>query len=219
MNKINKTNRIPNEKCAEILLQHYQDTFQLILFNTKIRNRLFIYSLLILALIIFDACSPSSLTNLFNAYIDQNFKNKIDLNFDIIIAAVWFLLLCLMIEYYKRSMHVDRQFRYLGGLEQDLNDLLGDDFITREGKSYESKTGVYQKDEKEPRPFCLRAIGPLYTYIFPVALSGIIIWRTIDSFSLKITALFNASVGLIMIFYSAFYIKWIISGKRKPQTK
>lgn len=210
------SNSISNEKRAELLLQHHQDTFQVILYNTKIRNRLFIYSLFILALLIFDAFSPNSLTELFNIYIKNIFGDQVKLNFSIIFSAIWFLLLCLVIEYYKRSIHVDRQFRYLGNVEKDLNTVLGAEFITREGKAYDSKTGVPSENETNQRPLCLKAIGPLYTYVFPITLSGIIIWKIVNSFSFKSgSTIFNGVIGGVIIIYSILYLCWIKSGKKK----
>jgi len=160
------------ERRAELLLDHYKDTFQLILYHWKARNRLFLFILILLALIALDFYSPNSISQWVNAFIKKNLGYDVPiLDFEIMGTVVIFLLLTLVIEYYKRSINVDRQYRYLTSVEEDICHAMGGDYVTREGKSYFSRTGVPEADGKNKRPLYLRFVGPLYTYFFPLVLS------------------------------------------------
>jgi len=203
-----------DDKQAELLLDHYKDTFQHIQSYTKIRNRLFMYNLILLAVIVFDACSPGSLSELLNAYIEKSLSKKIVLDFNIIFSAMWFILLCLIIEYYKRSINIDRQLRYLGDIEKKICEAMGGDYITREGKSYQSATGIPEAKSKAKRPIYLRGVGPLYTYFFPFALTVLAVVKTALDFSItNLTTIFNMLVGLILICYNILYVKWALVKK------
>lgn len=121
------------ETKAELLMDHYKDTFQHILYHWKVRNRLFIYILVILAFLAIDTYSPGSLSELVNAYLEKQFGKaapQFDLN--IITTTIWFLMMSIIIQYYQRSIHVDRQYRYIDQIERFLCRELGGDYITRE---------------------------------------------------------------------------------------
>jgi hypothetical protein len=58
-----------DDKQAELLLDHYRDTFQLTGEHWKTRNRLFILVLIALTLMLFQLTSPNVLERLANSYI------------------------------------------------------------------------------------------------------------------------------------------------------
>lgn len=197
------------EKRAELLLDHYKDTFQHILLHWKARNRLFVFVLIIIALMALDLVSPGSLSKLVNGYIGKSLKNPPTFDFEIIGSIVWFLLLSIVIQYYQRSILVDRQYKYIHKLEDRICADMGGDFITREGKSYFSKTGDADKQGKQP--FFTRAVGPLYVYFFPVLLMSFVITKLIRENLWppdKATDYFNGVVGLLIILYNIFYMMW-----------
>jgi ABC-type multidrug transport system fused ATPase/permease subunit len=201
-----------NEKSAELLLDHYKDTFQHILYHWKVRNRLFMYILILLAIMVLDSYSPGSLSQLVNAYIKKILgADAPALNFSAIGSMAWFLLLCLVIQYYQRSIHVDRQYRYVSHLEDQICEFMDGFFITREGKSYFSRTGVYKPGEDNRRPVYLKAVGPLYVYFFPLVLIVVIMLKLIrESLPPKqITDFFNLFIGIIIVLYNILYVVWI----------
>jgi len=59
------------EKQAELLVDHYKDSFQLTLEHWKTRNRLFIFTLVTLTLMLFQLTSPNVLEHLANFRIDS----------------------------------------------------------------------------------------------------------------------------------------------------
>jgi len=204
-----------DEKRAELLLDHYKDTFQHILYHWKIRNRLFVYVLILLAVIALDTYQPGMLSELVNAYIAKTLESAgqgaLALDFAVIRSAAWFLLLSLVIQYYQRSINVDRQYMYIANLEEQICDIMGGDFVTREGKAYSSITGVFKRGEKGKRPLFLRAVGPLYTLFFPLILIIFVGFKLVreELPPKQITDWFNIVIGLVIVLYNVFYVIWV----------
>ena len=211
-------------KRAELLMEHYKDTFEHILYHWKARNRLFAFILILLAVLALDLARPGSLAEVANAYIAKTLTadsapaaTKLPaLDFSAVGSLSWFALLCLVIQYYQRSIHVDRQYKYIGSVEQKLSELAGDDaFITREGKAYLSTSGAGDANVEGKRPLYLRAVGPLYVYVFPVVLSLFVLgslWRG-GWHPCEITFWLNVVFGLAIVSYNALYLRWVARGK------
>lgn len=200
------------EKRAELLLDHHKDTFQIILYHWKARNRLFLFILILLSLIALNFYSPNSISQWVNAFIKKNLGEQVPtLDFEIMGTVFLFLLLTLVIEYYKRSINVDRQYRYLISVEENICQAMGGDFITREGKAYFSRSGIPEPNKKNKRPLYLRLVGILYTYFFPVILTLFLSFKIYSDFlPFKITTILNTILGLLMIGYNIFYLIWAI---------
>ena len=204
-----------DEKCAELLLDHYKDTFQHILYHWKLRNRFFVYVLILIAVIALDTYQPGALSDLVNAYIAKTLQSSGQgvpaLDFAVIRSATWFLLLSLVIQYYQRSISVDRQYRYIANLEEQICQIMGGDFVTREGKAYSSKTGVFKPEEQGKRPLFLRAVGPLYIYFFPLILTIFVGFKLVREAlpPKQITDWFDIVIGLVIVLYNAFYVVWV----------
>lgn len=198
-----------SEKKAELLMEHYKDTFQLILYHWKVRNRLFIYIIIILALVGLDSYSPGSLSKLVNAYITHKVPKAPTFGFDVIGTLAWFLLLSLVIQYYQRSIFVDRQYRYVQRLEEQICSEMGGDYITREGKAYFSRKGT--ADEGGKQPLFIRGVGPIYVYAFPILLIVFVILKLIrECYPPKCLIQFlNIGIGIVIICFNVFYLIWV----------
>ena len=186
-----------DDKKAELLLVHYNDTFQHILFHWNARNRLFFFILCLMLFMTLDITSPQSFPTLLRHWVysqvDMDKQATADdskgeasnkhnhhelIRFDAITSAVWFVLLCLVINYYQRSIHVDRQYRYIEGVEEQICELLGEDSVTREGRSYKSISGSVT--DGEGRPFFLKLLGAMYTNVFPIVLLCFVVFKLIS---------------------------------------
>lgn len=204
---------ITDEKRAELLMDHYKDTFQHILYHWKVRNRLFIFVLILLAIMALDTYSPGSLSKLINGYIAKKYEigSAADpaFEFKVIGSAAWFLLLSLVINYYQRSIFVDRQYNYIHNLENQINTIMGSEYVTREGKAYFSKKGVASDVGKQP--ILIRAVGPLYVYLFPLLLFLFIGYKIYsEEFNPKsFTYCFNLFVGVLILLYTFYYVVWV----------
>jgi ABC-type multidrug transport system fused ATPase/permease subunit len=207
------------DKRAELLMDHYKDTFGHIEYHWKLRNRIFLLALLLLVGICVDLYYPGFFSSLVNAYIQKNLASEgfasalPTVGLHVVGSGIWFLLLCLVVNYYQRSIHVDRQYKYLATIESQLDKLLGPDLITREGLAYKSATGVVKPGDTGKRPLFLRAIGKLYTFAFPLFLMAIVIakivcecraedqdWRFVG---------FDGIAGLGLILYNVLYLRWV----------
>lgn len=205
---------------AQLLHDHHKDTFQHILYYSKVRNRLFLIILVLLALLVLDLYSAgepggSKLAALVNAYIKTKLETgddpAVEFDFAVIGSAAWLVLLALVIPYYKQSIHIDRQYRYIEDVEKRICKAVGDDrFITREGKGYESRTGIPVANETPRRPSYLRAVGPLYTYAFPSMLTLIVVWKLSVEVQPTWIYAFNALVGGVLVIYSILYVWWVV---------
>jgi hypothetical protein len=106
-------------KRAELLLDHYRDTFEQINSHWKLRNKLFIFILILLTVLAIDWAKPGLLTQVANDFIAktvtpdpakaQQPAAPLALDFSAVGALSWFILVCLVIQYYQRSIFVDRQ--------------------------------------------------------------------------------------------------------------
>jgi len=201
-----------DEKRAELLLNHYNDTFQQILYHWKARNRLFLYALIVLTLLAFASYSPGLVSGLIHAYLKETLKYTTPIDLAVVESAGWFVLLSLVIQYYQRSIHVDRQYKYISEVEKHICEAMGGDYITREGKGYYSKTGVATAQQQERRPVYLRSVGLLYQYAFPLLLIVFAAWGVVRQASCLNTAtgVLNLLAALMLIAYNAFYLLWVV---------
>lgn len=232
-----------DSKRGELLLEHYRDTFEHLLYHWRFRNRLFIFILVLLGVIALDCITvplpkmdweamklvetekepvekqERLLSSLVNAYL----RSKLDLtdeqtdllSFAVIDLIARFLLLSLVVEYYRRSIHVDRQYRYVASLEDRACELMGGDYIRREGRAYFSKKGVPGPGEKDERPVFLRWVAPLYVYVFPIALIALVTWKTIErdlAFRNPVMDILSLLSSAGIVVYSVLYMVWV---KRK----
>jgi hypothetical protein len=216
----------PKDK-ADLLLNHYNDTFGYLWKHWLVRNRLFFYLLVLLFLMAVEVASRDSLTSLVTAYLSAKLKTGSApppvIQFEIISSASWFALLCLVIHYFQRSLQVDRQYQYqyLSDLEDRLCGLLGERAIYREGFAYWSAKGRLKDTDavsQDERPLFIKWIGAIYTVFFPVMLIllvGLKLWW--ESWKMDITICceeninwaftFDFVIGAIIVGYTVAYIR------------
>ena len=306
-----------DENRAELLMDHYKDTFGHVLYHWKARNRLFIYILVLLAVLTVDIAQKGLLTWAVNQWLVKAFPSqqerdnqekkpagqglntepkkqsgaradkagteappteqgdgakpgeqsgaqadkagteapatgqddgakpgeqsgaqagnietkgesrgsggphggeahRKDIPSYVVDLLVWFLLLCVVARYYQRSIHVDRQYSYLDGLERRLCTLMGSDCITREGRAYLSRKGTYDPGEAQDgddRPVYLRTIGSVYVYVFPALLSVFVVARFfLVSFQSEsahwLSVAMGIAMGLAILMCNGYYLLW-----------
>ena len=223
-----------DEKRAEFLMDHYKDTYDHLLAHWKARNRLFMYILVLLAALALDMAKPGSLADLANRSLNKALPAVSDpkakqpapdpvrakqaapdpmiLDFSVVGSLGWFLLLCLVVQYYQRSVHVDRQYKYIDDVEREISRLMGGDYVTREGRSYLSRKGAWEGDDRDCRPAYLRAVGPLYVHAFPVFLSVFVAVKMYRDHVPPhgVTDFLNLVMGFAIIIYTVLYLRWVI---------
>ena len=155
-----------DEKRTEILCAHYKDSFENIQNHIKNRGRLFLLLLIVSVIIIFQRACPAEAPDLFVCFL----LKKLDLNKPISIAfidtVIWFVMLSLIIRYCQTVIYIERQYDYIHELERKINDLLGGEFITREGKAYLANYPMFST-----------WANYLYTIVFPILLIILLVLR------------------------------------------
>ena len=140
------------------LLEHYKDTFKYIREYLKSRERLFILALLIVLLMSFDLSTSLDHSKIVSTLIEKKIGLKLIISPLFIGSLIWFTLLSIIVRYCQVTILIERQYKYIHNLEDELCNF-GGDYYHREGKAY-----------KKDYPLYLRWTRLLYTIIFPIFL-------------------------------------------------
>jgi hypothetical protein len=134
---------VTDEKLAEILHAHYQNSFENIQSHIKRREKLLLFLVIISVIMLFQIACPADAPDQLACII----LKKLNLNKPISIAFVdtiiWFIMLSLIIRYCQAVTYVERQYKYIHGLEEKINSALGGEYINREGKAYLNKYPIF----------------------------------------------------------------------------
>lgn len=190
---------VMSDTSLEILYDHYKETHSIISEAIKRRDRLMLFVVLTLGFFAFQAVYPTDSDGVINQFL--NFKFGLTYQFDLskIETVIWFLLLIFTLRYFQVAVFIERQYKYIHRLEEDMNKKFREELITREGKSYLHRYPRYTD-----------WIWMLYTVIFPVLLFVVSAVRMITemsrvckigvslSFALKSTAFALLSVSIVL---------------------
>jgi small-conductance mechanosensitive channel len=130
---------------AELLVQHYQDTYQLTYQLWQQRNRLFLFLLGIVALASLLTYAPET-NSIFLSWIGKvvGISDKkaliASVPFALLQAAFLAVVFYLMVNLFHRALYILRNYRYLGALETEIRTTLqlneSDLAFTRESSFY-----------------------------------------------------------------------------------
>ncbi|HIE02690.1 MAG TPA: hypothetical protein EYP59_20810 [Thiotrichaceae bacterium] len=155
----------------QVLHDHYKDTFTHQRTYLKLRDRLFLYLLIVVTIMLLEIAAPEAA----GTAISQLIKNQIGIeetiHFSFITGVIWFLLLGLTLKYYQNLMLIERQYAYIRKLEAELNQIYSnsDVIFTREGKTYLKDYPIFS----DWAHF-------LYRIVFPSFLIAIAIFKCFD---------------------------------------
>ena len=103
-----------------VLNDHYNETFRQIQAHLKFRDRLFMYLLIFLGVVMLQTSFPIEtgeiLSSLINSY--ANVSLEIDLNF--VNVVIWFGLMALVVKYFQTRVYLDRLYSYIHQIEEEL---------------------------------------------------------------------------------------------------
>src|SRR5689334_11553974 len=107
---------VDNDKQLEILYQHYIETFKLLRDDAGKRDRLFLYILIVIFLLLLYISAPSSISDLLNSFIRSKAgsnnqltsPNLVDASFVGSILLLGLLSLCHT--YFQTVLHIERQY-------------------------------------------------------------------------------------------------------------
>ncbi len=142
-----------------IIHDHYKDTCLSISEAIKRRDRLMLFVILTLGFFAFQTIFPTISNTVVNDFLNFKFGLTLKLNLAVVGNIVWFLLLIFTMRYFQVAVFVERQYAYIHQLEEKLNKVMGEELITREGKSYYHRYPIFSD-----------WMWLLYTVIFPILL-------------------------------------------------
>jgi len=147
-----------NEHTA-LIYDHYKDTCSIIGAAIKRRDRLMAFVIITLGFFTFSAFFPSSSSQAIGQFLNFKFGLSLQINLHIIGSIIWFFLLVFTIRYFQTAVFIERQYKYLHQIENNLNLQFGKDLILREGKAYLSGYPLFSN-----------WMWLLYTIVFPLLL-------------------------------------------------
>lgn len=188
------------ESKFQILHDHYKDTFALQREYLKLRDRLFVYTLLVFAAMFILTIVPVDPSKAVSDIVKEQLKVTLSMNRDAVYSMLWFALLCLVVRYFQTNIVVERQYDYIHKVEDELNssyDPQGDIF-TREGKSYLNNFSSFST-----------LSGYLYILVFPVLLiivtSYKIYTEVMEKSSFDLSLVLNIIFWLLTFVYTVVY--------------
>jgi len=124
------------EKTIEIVYDHYKDTCAHNSEATKRRDRLMLFVVVALALLALQALSPVLANTTVADFLHFKFGVSLQPNLSIVGNVIWFLLMIFTVRYFQTVVSIERQYNYIHSIEDKINESLGGNHITREGKTY-----------------------------------------------------------------------------------
>lgn len=190
----------------QILHDHYKDTFAHLQNHLKTRDRLFFFILVVVTLLLFQVFSPQEAGDAISQFVSQRLELKEPIDISIIGSVIWFSLLAIALRYFQTVVHIERQYAYIHGLEEQLSPNFDNKAFTREGKSYLSDYPLFSS-----------WAHTLYTIVFPILLLVIVGVKIFSEWAssehLSSTLVFNSAIALFILVSTGLYLLLVHFGK------
>jgi len=144
---------------TSILYDHYKDTCSIVSKAVGRRDRAMLFTIATTGFFAFQTIFPGAADVLVSELIKSKFDQAFKIDLSIIGNVVWVLILLFALRYFQTAAFVERQYDYLHQLEDKLNQVVGEEVVTREGKAYLAKY-----------PMFADWMWALYTIILPLLL-------------------------------------------------
>jgi hypothetical protein len=132
------------------------------------RDRYFYLIVALLTVVLFDIYAPQNFSEILSEFIRKQLKTTVSPDLRYLRSLIWFLLLGVSVRYCQAALFMERQYKYLHSLEDQLASHFNNAAFTREGKAYLTNYPVFSNWAHY-----------LYTLVFPVLLIAVIIVRTL----------------------------------------
>ena len=185
-----------------LLHDHYKETFTHIQNYLKLRDRLFVYVLLVITLMLFQMYSPSGSTGVISELLTKKLELKTPIDISFLSSIIWFALLSLVVRYYQTVVYIERQYDYIHTIEDQLSPEYDHKAFIREGKAYLKNYPLFSSW------VCI-----LYTIVFPILFSVIVVVKTIGEIrqteGINILLGINIIIALCVLLSSMFYVSLV----------
>jgi len=143
---------------VELFYDHYKDTFEQIKGYIKLRNTCTIIILCLVIFLSFQATNIELASSISTEVISKNIGN-IQIDFAYIKTILYIALLWVLTTYYRTTLTIEKHYRYIHEIEEQLTNVMKPLRIEREGKNYLNNY-----------PFLLNLIDKLYTITLPISI-------------------------------------------------
>ena len=115
----------------ELLANHYSETFALLKSDVARRDKLFLYMLILLSVILLYLINPEMVSQMFQGMLsnltgtENGDSSLTELDLSFVAMVLWFGLLSLVHTYFQIVLHIQRQYDYVYGLEELLSNEYG----------------------------------------------------------------------------------------------
>ncbi len=190
-----------NEALANILRDHYKDTFSHIRERERQRDRLFLIVLALLALLLFQLHHSLLLQQAVTEVTIVGVKfNLSEIPFPVLLSASWMFLAVFLLRYYQVVIHIEKQYDYLHPLESRLSKALGEDgSIGRESIGYTTKKASFFR----------HWVWVFYTGVFPVIVLASIVWALLLEWNVTLIPIahkcFDSALALMVALSIVLY--------------
>lgn len=183
----------------EILAEHFKDSFLYQREYIKQRDRLFVYILITVTVLLFQLYSPLEAEVAITELISKQLEISAGIDISFLGSVTWFTLLGLTHRYYQNVVLVEQQYQYLHTLEDLISPTLGNDVFRREGKSYLANYPLFSEWSHI-----------LYQWIFPLILAFVASLKIIDEWltepSVTWTLSFNTAFFTMLLATTSLYL-------------
>lgn len=157
----------------QILHEHYKDSFAQLQKSIKLRDKLFLLILVTVTIMLFQIYSPkefgSAISQFITKQLESEKQNVIDLSF--ISSIIWFGLFALVVRYYQTVMYIERQYKYIHKLEEQISPTFKNIVFTREGEHYLSNFWIFSE-----------WVWIIYMVIFPILMITVISIKIVSEY-------------------------------------
>ena len=188
-----------DDKKLEIYYDHYKDTFQHQVRYIENRNRYFLLTILltvVLSLFIVDRNTSNTIICKITGLQELPFAH---LNSVLLFCFLWILIL-----YFQSMQTVERQYKYVHFLEDELNKNLTPFVISREGKLF-----------KSDRTIATRLVTLIYKYFHPLSMILVVLGQLIGKPNPDKNFWVDLLLSLIIVLFIVLQFVRTFSRKKK----
>jgi len=110
----------------QTLHDHYKETLAAIKESNKLRDRLMIFLLVVVLVLLFQMIDPNESAATLSAWLSQKLDVTLTNSIGFVSSIVWFSLLAVMVRYFQTVIFAERQYPYLHNIEEKISSDYGD---------------------------------------------------------------------------------------------
>ncbi|WP_424961002.1 hypothetical protein [Ekhidna sp.] len=193
------------ENELEIYYDHYKDTFQYLRKYIDQREKIFLFNIITIFLMIVISQNLAIATTITEDVTASKLGLKsMTIDPNLVSSVLLFVFLSLVIRYYQLNILINRQYKYIHDIENNLSNILTETKILRESKGYLSNY-----------PIVLSIIHWIYSLIIPL----VIILTSIIKYVVELEILkenqgslyliLNTTFTILIVVLSTMYLIWL----------